>query len=169
MAGADIGVGDWVECIAEDALRCGFCTHVGAVYQVTAIHADWRGKACAVHGPGCRHDIFDLAGMYDPFQGFCAGTFVPIYRPKSSLIESLLQGIDHLIPADRDERANAVHGPEVRSGSLQIAGCNPPIEHPVFAVHSRSRGFHQESLRDHHVTASHLPALHAIRLQRGEP
>jgi hypothetical protein len=97
MAGA-IGPGDWVECVegAASPYRAEE-VHAGVLYQVIACNAPFlrRCVRCgALAGP---HGLVVEGQKF----GWCPTRFRPIYRPKSSLIESLL------IKADEPARADA--------------------------------------------------------------
>lgn len=78
---APIGVGDFVECIKAEQCRCGAmpCVVPGGVYVVEAMCDSWEGMALR----------FVNVTLPDGHDGYCAEWFVPIYRPKPGLIESL--------------------------------------------------------------------------------
>lgn len=81
--GADIGVGDWVECV--DAQDFAHMLSVGSVYRCESISPS--GEFIRLVG----------VGRYCPIlgaPGFCRWRFRPIYRPKSELLESLLHKAD---------------------------------------------------------------------------
>lgn len=81
-----IGPGDWVECVRSRSLL------VGGLYYVETI--DSRERDCPCHG----RSPFGLFLRDQPnasgSSGWCGLNFRPIYRPKSSLIQSLLKPIE---------------------------------------------------------------------------
>lgn len=92
-----IGPGDWVECVNARPSHwygydCGLV--VGAVYQVRAIIpaaiSPFGDTGLGLH----LHEIvrpLDVDWGTEP--AFCATRFRPVYRPKSELIQGLLQPI----------------------------------------------------------------------------
>lgn len=81
---APIGPGDWVECINPLATSIAY----GALYCVEEVEVNDR-LPCEC---GCVVGV-ELAGdVRDPFSMWCAGCEVrPIYRPKSTFIDTLKQ------------------------------------------------------------------------------
>ena len=83
-----IGKGDWVECMdASPHLQMGHKSLVsGGIYRVLELHpaGSIRGDRMAYE------DAIDLVGDSLPYPfTWSVSRFRPIYRPKSSLIESL--------------------------------------------------------------------------------
>ena len=85
-----IGPGDWVECLR---VHCSgtepWEPKVGGIYRVSAI---FRGGHCLT----CDSFVLDLAEdpFVNPFFGWCAACFRPIYREKASVIQSILAPVD---------------------------------------------------------------------------
>lgn len=83
---APIGPGDWVECVNASPFHSRNAVsnrlRVGAIYQIANCGLD----------PGDGVPIVWLVGLDsgDFTRAFLAARFRPIYRPKASLIESLL-------------------------------------------------------------------------------
>lgn len=90
--GEAIGPGDWVECLRESE-DTGFA--IGAVYRVS----DAQGPMpCECTGQ-CLALSFDGMPSGHRTGGWAGCCFRPIYRPKSSFIESL----QHPAPQERED------------------------------------------------------------------
>lgn len=91
-----VGVGDWLECLT-DGTRGVF--RKGALYCVSAI--DDREAQCDVCGrtdePGLEFHYMPMA----PDAGWAACRFKPVYRPRATLIESLLTPADAPVEHER--------------------------------------------------------------------
>ena len=86
----DIGPGDWVECVdASDSphhlLSCPLV--LGAMYLVVELHPEDAAGEVGVETRSIPERIFR------------ASRFRPIYRPKESLIQTLLEPVDEMAPA----------------------------------------------------------------------
>lgn len=77
---SDIGVGDWVECVAAISKRPHALT-IGRLYQVTRVYP----------GPFSRCEFgVEVSGASSVSEsGFSCNNFRPIYRPKQAIIEAL--------------------------------------------------------------------------------
>jgi hypothetical protein len=164
-----IGPGDFIECVDAGPYRgsggwvvptLALLVH-GAIYQVATLstHPEYGvPTVCLVGYPSYGEEVGDAI-----FCGWGLFRFRPIYRPKADLIESLLQGIDQLVPDD-SERANAR-----LSSPSPIAGCNP-LEKASFIEASGARSGSFKQFRAPEITQPvHRSALLAARLERGEP
>lgn len=91
---APIGPGDWVECVDASACPAYGPTPlvVGLIYAVERID----GRADVVGGVALH-----LVGVRSggPQGGFGAFRFRPVYRPRTDLIETLLQPVDGVKPS----------------------------------------------------------------------
>lgn len=85
-----IGPGDWVECVSSGLSSKGDRVEAGRIYRVTAFKS-W-GARCA--NCGCANGHTGLVVETDKNGGWCPKRFRPIYRPKASLIQSLLKPIE---------------------------------------------------------------------------
>ena len=93
-----IAPGDWVECVAVDRMQT---ITIGQVYRVSALGS-------APEGYGCwrcerEEDAVYLASVPQLKRGYCTCHFRPIYRPKSSFIESLTVPSDDLVSTPTKE------------------------------------------------------------------
>lgn len=87
-----IGKGDWVECISHHAEKIGL--RAGAAYLVEEVRD--MGRDCSSCRDACKRMGLRLSGATPIVQGYavgfvCSSAFRPIYRPKSTFIETLKQ------------------------------------------------------------------------------
>lgn len=87
---ADIGPGDFVECVRVTKPNSAFA--MGAIYVVEAVIKPTSCDLCAspCHG-------LHLVGMHRHPHGWCINCFKPVYRPKSDLIETLKQPAPEMV------------------------------------------------------------------------
>lgn len=84
-----IGPGMWVEFIGPRIASDLACMTIGSVWHCVRVY-DGPSSECELHGDHCRHGTLILAEVSaGDWDGWCAGTFRPIYRPKSEIIEAL--------------------------------------------------------------------------------
>lgn len=102
-----IAPGDWVECITNMDAAVTRRT----IYRVCKVVA--VGRDCCGCAPGdCGKTGLRLSGVaHQRTQAIpdllCSGGFRPIYRPKSSFIESLTQPVEDLVSTPTEEGVGA--------------------------------------------------------------
>ncbi len=83
---ADIGPGDWVECVRPSRMRPG-ALRVGAVYQVVSCTPEDRHGIPGVTIKGVPA-VYEHAGF-----GWAVFMFRPVYRPKAEILDGLREPI----------------------------------------------------------------------------
>lgn len=97
----DIGPGDWVECVDGSRVsRCPDCDWLpeswpveGLVYRVVDVGVNLFGESWVELAEFREIDPSGLVVAWD------VDRFRPIYRPKESLIQTLLEPVDEMVPA----------------------------------------------------------------------
>ena len=88
-----IGPGDWIECIEADQWQEQSIVP-GNIYRCVEVLTP-TGATCTLHGTFCYPASgISLAGKSLPDDWcWCALSFRPIYKPKSEIIQGLLQPV----------------------------------------------------------------------------
>jgi hypothetical protein len=85
--------GDWVEALLADRCWPGCQIVEGSLYQVAEVDDGFNVDAtCTGCGPDCSHQGIALEGQpMPPHLMWCASSFRPVYRPRSSWVVILME------------------------------------------------------------------------------